>query len=1529
MKRRGKVFLVIVLVMAMIWTSMGTSNGLAVLARSVATTQSAEEEPQENSTNQKDTETEKTDWINNSTDEEKNQQSVMQDTAAEQNTVAAETPEPEVKQIDIANNITDVDMTVVINGEQVKVSEMSADTKIPAGASVDMTIGYSNVDGISKGSTLYYQLPKQIKVNKAQNGTLTEGDEENKVQIGSFTVSETGRVEISFSSDYIEKCGGMILSGQFEVSGSFSEDCGKNGTETILFGQQQVTLNFQTKEESSEATTLPEGTGDTTPGGGDNPEAPKDDSEGTPSDKQDPPEAEKKFGNLTIEKKVVGNNIPSEEYQIEVQAAEDNTDKDLTKVVVKDTATDKEIARTIESLSFTLKAGQKVEVQNLPVGKYSIKEKTPKDAEYTASYSATDGTVTVADGKTEKITITNTYKTELYVVNRDTASDIVLSGSELAIYKASDIDEKGNIKDEADPVKTWTSGSEKTDVTGSVKAGESYVLVEKSVSEDYEKAQAFPFTVDEKGEVSVSENNADYYDDATHTITLDNKKKSGTLSVKKVIEDGEDNDAFDFTVTFADFNNNRGGNVTVTRAGKDTTETVGTDGKLEIKGLTNNEIVKISGIPYDTTYTVTETQKEGYLETENSGLTGVIGDNSAAGDKAADTDTQTRVVNAEASITNTRLNGFTIKNLVKSSVPESIAENPVFKFKVTLTKNEKPYTGEVSLKYSEKSESETLSQKDSKEPGVYEDIELDNMQSVTFSNLPSGVKYTVEEIAQDNYESSVEVKNSDSAESTADETTDKSTGIIAEGIISKVSATIEFTNVRKVGSVSFTNIVKGTTEDKEKSQKYDYYIEVGNKPLDKVTGQVEDLKQEDTAKQSNADEQADSESPAGAKETVTISAGTLSLSDQQTIVIENLPAGTSYTIRKVKEENQNQKYVTSVDDSTGSAEKEGTIEAGKTVTTQFTNQVLHLNVEAQFAKSETEEAPAEAPEATFTLYNKDDVDDNGKVKDGVKVAKDRTFSTKTETSHDFQDVIEPGKSYVLVEKEAPAGHTHAENVLFEVSNAGITTARTDENSKAMKLDDTNNYTYQINHDLITVSIKKTDTSGNGLAEAKLLLKQGKDKLFNWTSGAEQKQFIGKLSVGEYTLSEVIAPSGYEVAPDISFKINQDGTVSVNGEPVKDNVIQMKDEAVSGEETGKIVVNNLITYGGSSQAVVDKTFYAALFSDADCEKRISDVRELKCKGTWSAYTVFENLKDGIYYVAQTDEDGNKLDSPEGRNVTGNGANCRVTSGQVVGAVITNELTEPGDDFINTRYDLPVTKDVTINGNPISDKFNGTFYVSVFTDPYYTNRAIDTYITELKVENGQRASATFNNLSNGTYYAAETDEDGNPVEGSNFDFDVTYDGDTKVSFPSEDNTDSSPSIHIVNDMKQSHADYQRYLTDNTGGDNNTPGTGDNDPSNTDGDAPSDTDNDPSDIDDDSSDDDNTDAGDDAEGTESNANKKSTGTTAKKKTTKSSSDTTKKSKSAKTGDTSPIVLYVFVAVVALAVSVTVYFRKRRETK
>lgn len=1368
MKRRGKVLLAIVLVMAMIGTSMGSSNVLSVFAKDVATTPAVEESKEVKRTNTKEnSRIEGTNATQEVITTQESQQAARQDTTSEQDTVAEQdtstaTDQETVtaaKQVDIADSITSVDMSAIINGESVNISS-SSDIKVPRGAAVCITVGYSNMQQIEEGSILYYQLPEQIKTS-AQSGTLTEVEGEDKTTIGSITVSQTGRVEISYTKDYIEKCGGMILSGQFSVTGRFSESCGANGIEVLCFGQQEVTVNFKT-EDSSDGTTASDSEETTQDDQGKaDPAATTTKEEETSTADKDTTEKEETFGSLTIEKKVVGNNIPEETYNIKVESAEGNNNKDLTKVTVTDTADKKElatIAKVSGTLTFTIKAGQKVELQDLSTGNYSVTEAVDDKASYTASYSEGNTAIAVTQDKTSAVTVTNTYPTELYFLNKDSIADTVLAGAEFAIYKATDVSEAGIVSDGAEAVTSWTSGTVKTDLTGKVKVGESYVLVQtKTAQSDYEKAETVLFAVDEKGQITVGKDSEKYYDDATHTLTVDSKKKTGTLSVKKIIEDGEEGAAFDFTVTFADFNDNHGGDVTITRNGKDTTETVAADGKLALKALTNNETVKIAGIPYGTSYTVSETQKEGYLETENSGLTGVIGDNQAKDEKyiASDANTE-RVVDAEASITNTKLAGFTVKNSIKNS-EQNVSDSKrkrKFDFTVTLTKNNEPYTGEVTLKYSNKKEAEKLSLKDSEMPGVYSGIELADTQSVAFSGLPSGVKYAVEEKTDENYDVSVKVNpDKKAADSKTESENNKA---VAEGTINKAGDTIEFTNTRKVGAVSFTNTVEGDSQD----EFYKFIVKVDDTEFN---GTAQIIKADGT----QADKQVTKKDP-------------IELSNGEKAVIGNLPSGLDY---KVQIESGT-KYVASVD-GTVASEKNGTIESEKTAESKF--------------------------------------------------------------------VLSP----------------------------------------------------------IRVSIKKTDSSGQQvLAGAKLLLKNKEDKtkVLSWTSEEEAKVFEKVLNVGDtYTLSEVTAPSGYEVAEDITFTVEKDGTVSIDGKSVDNNEVIMKDKEVPDGEEGKLVVNNVVKYGGNSQAV-NRTFYVALFSDADCEKRVSDVKELRCEGTWSAYTVFEYLKDGIYYVAVTDEDGNKLDS---LNITGSGVKYEISAAKkTVGAVITNNIETPGDDFLNTRHDITVTKNVTIKGKSIPDTFNGTFYASLFTDPYYTYR-VDQMTVDLQVEKGQSVSSAFTSLANGTYYVAETDADGNLVENSDFDFDVTYTGNTEVTF-NEDN--SNTSITITNDMKESHADYEKYLADNSS-DSNGDNSNTNDNNSNTEENTSETDYETTEVDEEN----NTE-----ETTQDNTHTKNTSTKAK---TTSSSKKTKKSNSSKTGDTSHISFYIILMVAVIAIGSIILYKRIRE--
>ena len=119
----------------------------------------------------------------------------------------------------------------------------------------------------------------------------------------------------------------------------------------------------------------------------------------------------------------------------------------------------------------------------------------------------------------------------------------------------------------------------------------------------------------------------------------------------------------------------------------------------------------------------------------------------------------------------------------------------------------------------------------------------------------------------------------------------------------------------------------------------------------------------------------------------------------------------------------------------------------------------------------------------------------------------------------------PVGDYTLREVTAPDGYLKAEDVKFTVKDTG-------EIQKVVMKDD---YT--------KVEISKQDiTNSKELPGAKLTVfdKDGKE-VESWVS-EEKPHYIEKLPAGEYTLREVTAPDGYEVAEDVKFKVEETGEI---------------------------------------------------------------------------------------------------------------------------------------------------------------------------------------------------------------------------------------------------------------------------------------------------------------------------------------------------------------------------------------------------
>ena len=119
----------------------------------------------------------------------------------------------------------------------------------------------------------------------------------------------------------------------------------------------------------------------------------------------------------------------------------------------------------------------------------------------------------------------------------------------------------------------------------------------------------------------------------------------------------------------------------------------------------------------------------------------------------------------------------------------------------------------------------------------------------------------------------------------------------------------------------------------------------------------------------------------------------------------------------------------------------------------------------------------------------------------------------------------PAGTYTLTEVKAPDGYAFAESVPFTVLPTG-------EVQQFEMLDD-----------VIKVEISKVDiTTNKELPGAELIItNKGGKEIDRWVS-TDTPHYIEKLPAGTYTLTEITAPNGYEIAEDISFTVLPTGEV---------------------------------------------------------------------------------------------------------------------------------------------------------------------------------------------------------------------------------------------------------------------------------------------------------------------------------------------------------------------------------------------------
>ena len=137
----------------------------------------------------------------------------------------------------------------------------------------------------------------------------------------------------------------------------------------------------------------------------------------------------------------------------------------------------------------------------------------------------------------------------------------------------------------------------------------------------------------------------------------------------------------------------------------------------------------------------------------------------------------------------------------------------------------------------------------------------------------------------------------------------------------------------------------------------------------------------------------------------------------------------------------------------------------------------------------------------------------------------------------------PAGDYTLKEIAAPDGYVIATDIEFEVFADGTIKIR---NVDSTAISEDGNPLIVMVDDTTKVKISKRDiTTDKELPGATLqIIDEDGNVVEEWVSADEAHLVEGKLIAGkEYTLREIIAPDGYEIANEIKFTVNADGSVT--------------------------------------------------------------------------------------------------------------------------------------------------------------------------------------------------------------------------------------------------------------------------------------------------------------------------------------------------------------------------------------------------
>lgn len=242
----------------------------------------------------------------------------------------------------------------------------------------------------------------------------------------------------------------------------------------------------------------------------------------------------------------------------------------------------------------------------------------------------------------------------------------------------------------------------------------------------------------------------------------------------------------------------------------------------------------------------------------------------------------------------------------------------------------------------------------------------------------------------------------------------------------------------------------------------------------------------------------------------------------------------------------------------------------------------------------------------------------------------KTFAVQTWTSDGSQRsfTLEPG-TYTLTETKAPAGYTKADDIVFRVDTGtdGKLQVRIRQSDGSYVAADDSLITMVDAYQPHRVAIAKnsltdgiTNIAGASMSVTGRTLDGKSVNAITWTTKQGQSQQLD-LQPGTYTLSETNPPAGYTKADDITFSVDINGKITVDGKTQTDGTLTMVDKP----DTNGIFFSKTVVGGGAELAGAEFNLTGSTF-----EGKAIDPITWTSGGTPKRFM----LEDGVYTLVET-------------------------------------------------------------------------------------------------------------------------------------------------------------------------------------------------------------------------------------------------------------------------------------------------------